>query len=57
VKRGPLASLHDRGVVGAPLARHRTADFDGDGTPDLGIPIFDRRSLRLIAFGPSERDI
>ena len=34
-----------------------TADFDGDGKPDLAIPSFDRRSLRLIAFAPALRDI
>lgn len=39
------------------LALSTTADFDGDGTLDLAIPNFDRRSLRLIAFAPSVRDI
>jgi hypothetical protein len=34
-----------------------TADFDGDGHPDLAVPSLDRRSLRLIAFAPAVRDI
>ncbi len=34
-----------------------TADFDADGHPDLAVPSLDRRSLRLIAFAPTVRDI
>jgi hypothetical protein len=34
-----------------------TADFDGDGHPDLAVPSLDRRSLRLIAFAPQPHDI
>jgi hypothetical protein len=34
-----------------------TADFDGDGHPDLAIPSLGRRELRLIAFFPRVRDI
>jgi hypothetical protein len=45
-------------VIGSrALALSATADFSSDGTPDLAIPNFDRRSLRLIAFAPSIRDI
>ncbi len=45
-------------VIGSrALALSTTADFDSDGKPDLAIPSFDRRSLRLIAFAPSVRDI
>jgi FG-GAP-like repeat len=34
-----------------------TADFDGDGRPDLAVPSLDRRTLRLIAFTPQAHDI
>lgn len=34
-----------------------SADFDGDGHPDLAIPSFDRRALRIIGFAPSIHDI
>jgi hypothetical protein len=33
------------------------ADFDGDGHPDLAIPSFDRRMLRIVAFAPAVRDL
>jgi hypothetical protein len=45
-------------VIGSrALALSATADFDKDGRPDLAIPSFDRRALRLIAFAPAVRDI
>lgn len=34
-----------------------TADFDGDGHPDLAVPSLDRRTLRIISFAPAVRDI
>lgn len=34
-----------------------TADFDGDGHPDLAIPSLDRKSLRIIGFAPDVHDI
>jgi hypothetical protein len=39
------------------LRMSAVGDFDGDGRPDLAIPSFDRRSLRLIAFMPALRDV
>ena len=29
-----------------------TADVNGDGVPDLAVPSANRRSLRLVTFGP-----
>lgn len=39
------------------LDKSVVADFDGDGHPDLAIPSFNQRTLRLIAFAPQLRDI
>ncbi len=39
------------------LEMNWTADFDGDGHPDLAIPSLDRRTMRIIAFYPRVRDI
>jgi hypothetical protein len=33
------------------------ADFDGDSHPDLAIPSFSRRELRIVAFAPRLREI
>jgi hypothetical protein len=39
------------------LGMHWTADFDGDGHPDLAVPSLDRKALRIIGFAPGVRDI
>ncbi|CAN5339962.1 hypothetical protein BH11PSE4_BH11PSE4_04600 [soil metagenome] len=39
------------------LGMHWTADFDGDGYPDLAVPSLDRKALRIIGFAPGVRDI
>lgn len=33
------------------------ADFNGDGYPDLALPAFDRRSVRLISFADEQHEI
>ena len=39
------------------LQMSAVADFDGAGHPDLAIPSFDRRELRIVAFAPKVRDV
>lgn len=56
-KTADLADVCNHVIGSRALALSATADFDGDGKPDLAIPSFDRSSLRLIAFAPSARDI
>jgi len=34
-----------------------SADFDGDGHPDIAVPSLDRSRLRIVSFAPHARDI
>ena len=56
-KTAEVADTSNHVIGSRALGLSATADFDGDEKPDLAIPSFDRRSLRLIAFAPSVRDI
>jgi hypothetical protein len=52
-----LADTSNHAIGSRALRLSAVADFDGDGRPDLAIPSFDRRTLRLIAFSPKARDV
>jgi len=56
-KRAEVGDVANHFIGSRALGMAWTADFDGDGHPDLAIPSFDRRSLRLIGFAPAIRDI
>jgi hypothetical protein len=56
-KTAEVADVSNHFIGSRVLGMSFTADFDGDGRPDLAVPSLDRRSLRLIAFTPQPRDI
>lgn len=56
-KTGEVPDVCNHVIGKRALSLSATADFDGDGRPDLTIPSFDRHALRLIAFAPTVRDI
>jgi hypothetical protein len=57
VKGIELADVSNHVIGSRTLGMSAVADFDHDGRPDLAIPSFDRRALRLIAFAPGPREL
>ncbi len=57
VKHSEFDGVTNHVIGSRALAMSAVADFDGDGRPDLAIPSFDRRALRLIAFTPQPREL
>lgn len=56
-KGAEIADVSNHMIGSRALEMSVTADFDGDGRPDLAVPSLDRRTLRLIGFHPLPRDI
>jgi hypothetical protein len=52
-----IADVSNHFIGSRALGLSWTADFDGDGHPDLAVPSLDRRTLRIIGFTPEVRDI
>jgi FG-GAP-like repeat len=58
LRRGPSLDGFSNHVAGTrALGMSAVGDFDGDGTPDLAIPSFDRATLRIVTFKPVAQDI
>jgi hypothetical protein len=56
-KIGDLADTANHIAGARTLGMNATADFDGDGVPDLALPSFDRSRLRILGFKPSPHEI
>jgi hypothetical protein len=56
-KKTEVEDVSNHAIGSRALGLSFTADFDGDGRPDLAVPSLDRRTLRLISFAPRPHDI
>jgi hypothetical protein len=56
-KAAEVADVANHFIGSRALRMSAVADFDGDGHPDLAVPSFNRRELRIIGFAPKARDI
>lgn len=56
-KTAELQDMSNHVIGSRVLGMSATADFDGDGHPDLALPSLDRKTLRLVAFAPKSREI
>lgn len=52
-----LDGFSNHAIGSRALGMSGVADFDGDGTPDLALPSFDRTRLRIMSFKPAPREI
>jgi len=55
-KLAEVADVSNHAIGSRALGLSLTADFNGDGRPDLAVPSLDGRSLRLIGFVPQPFD-
>jgi hypothetical protein len=57
VKVAEISDTSNHMIGSRALHLSAVADFDGDGVADLAIPSFDRRSIRILSFRGTVRDI
>ena len=56
-KSAEVADASNHFIGSRALGMSATADFNGDGRPDLAVPSLDRRMMRLITFRPQPQDV